>query len=132
MLKNMYVTDTHALLWYLTEDKKLGKKAKEIFTRADKGEVIVIIPTLVLAESLFVTEKYGVELEFIDVLRKIQSSLNYVISPLDIRVVMECQYLKKILELHDRIIVATAKLLDATLLTQDKEIMTSAEVKVVW
>ena len=46
----MYVADTHAFLWFLTEDKiltedkKLGKKAKEIFGACDKGEAIIAIP----------------------------------------------------------------------------------------
>jgi PIN domain nuclease of toxin-antitoxin system len=29
----IFVTDTHALLWYLTEDKRLGKKALKIFKK---------------------------------------------------------------------------------------------------
>jgi predicted nucleic acid-binding protein len=48
----IFVTDTHALLWYLTEDKQLGKKALKIFEKADKGEAEIIIPTTVLAEAL--------------------------------------------------------------------------------
>jgi len=35
-------------------------------------------------------------------------------------------------ELHDRIIVATAKLLNAKLITKDKEIRESRIVEVVW
>lgn len=31
----IFVTDTHALLWYLTEDERLGKKALKIFDKAD-------------------------------------------------------------------------------------------------
>jgi PIN domain nuclease of toxin-antitoxin system len=32
---DIFVADTHALLWYLTEDKKLGIKAQEVFEKAD-------------------------------------------------------------------------------------------------
>jgi len=35
-----YVLDTHALIWFLTSDNKLGKKALELLRRADMGEEI--------------------------------------------------------------------------------------------
>jgi predicted nucleic acid-binding protein len=50
----MFVVDTHALLWHLTEDDKLGRKAKEVLDDADRGERTIIVPTMVLAESLFI------------------------------------------------------------------------------
>ena len=38
---NNYVTDTHALFWYLMQDKRLGRKANEAFQKAAKGEAII-------------------------------------------------------------------------------------------
>jgi predicted nucleic acid-binding protein len=64
----LYVVDTHALLWYLAEDKSLGKKAKKVLDRSDKGDVDIVIPTTVLAEALFITEKHKVDLEFLDII----------------------------------------------------------------
>lgn len=58
-----YLVDTHAFLWYFSEDPRLGKNAEEI---------------------------------------------------------------------HDRIIVATAKITNSTILTKDQEIRTLKNVKVVW
>ncbi len=129
---DIFVTDTHALLWYLTEDEKLGLMAREVFEKADKGEVDIVIPTTVLAEALFITEKHRVDIEFIDIIDNIQNSSNYLLHPLDIDVVMKCHELKKIPELHDRIITATAILLDAKLITKDTKIKISKEVEVVW
>jgi len=130
----MYLTDTHALLWYLTDDKRLGKRAREIFVKVDKGETAVVIPTIVLAESLFIAEKHKADVKFGDVLKKIQNSLNYVVYPLDLNVVLKCQdkELKKISEVHDRIIVATAKLLDVKPITKDLEIQNSGTIECVW
>jgi PIN domain nuclease of toxin-antitoxin system len=45
---------------------------------------------------------------------------------------MRCHDLKSIPELHDRIIVATAILLDAKLITKDTTITHSDEVAVIW
>ena len=108
----LYVVDTHALLWYLAEDQSLGKKAKKVLDRADKGDVDIVIPTTVLAEALFITEKHKVDFEFLDIIETIKNSSNYTISPLDIEIILRCHDLKSIPELHDRIIVATAILLE--------------------
>jgi PIN domain nuclease of toxin-antitoxin system len=61
----------------------------------------------------------------------IEDSLNYVVYPLYLQTVLECQELKKIPDMHDRIIVATAKILRAKVLTKDEEIIEFGEVEVV-
>jgi PIN domain nuclease of toxin-antitoxin system len=33
-----YVIDTHALVWYITNDKKLSRKAKDILSKAESSE----------------------------------------------------------------------------------------------
>lgn len=128
----VFVTDTHALLWHLTEDESLSKKAKEIFCRADQGEVDVVVPTTVLAEALFITEKHRVHLKFMKIIEDIRNSSNYLWYPLDLDVIMKCHELIKIPELHDRIIVATAMLLDSKLITKDPVIAAIKEVEVIW
>ena len=45
----IFVADTHSFLWYLSEDSRLGKKAKSIFELAEKGEATIAVPTIVLA-----------------------------------------------------------------------------------
>ncbi len=55
----IYVTDTHSFLWYLSEDKKLSKTAKSVFDEAEKGNATIVIPTIVLAESLHILDRKG-------------------------------------------------------------------------
>lgn len=38
-----YVTDTHPFLWYLTDDNRLSRIAKEIFDKTEKGEATIIL-----------------------------------------------------------------------------------------
>jgi len=47
-----YVTDTHSLVWYFTDDHRLSKKALKSFEDTVK-EGQIIVPTVVLAEILF-------------------------------------------------------------------------------
>jgi|LGVF01.1.fsa_nt_gb predicted nucleic acid-binding protein len=72
----MFVVDTHPLLWHLTEDAKLGRRAKEVLDKTDRGEITVIVPTIVLAEALFILEKKRADLKFKDISRKHPSGAN--------------------------------------------------------
>ena len=125
----LYVTDTHPFIWYLAG--KLPSKIDEIFTSAEKGESIIFIPTIVLAECLYLAEIGRIELDFDALLGKIEISSNFVPVSFNFQVVKILPEIK-LRDLHDRIIVATAKLLNAKLITKDREIRDSGIVEVVW
>ncbi len=44
---NTYVVDTHALVWYLTDDMKLSEEAAAIIEKSERGDPTVVIPTIV-------------------------------------------------------------------------------------
>lgn len=127
-----FVTDTHPFLWYLAEDERLSRAARGVFERADDGDVVVVIPSIVLAESVRVFEKRRLALSFDDIIAKLAAASNYPIAALDLRVVSMLRSIPKLPELHDRIIVATARLLDASLITKDTAIRASGYVRTVW
>lgn len=56
---------------------------------------------------------------------------NFIPVPLTLEIV-ENLVKHPLLEIHDRIMVVTAKLLNASLITKDKEIMESKLVKTIW
>lgn len=127
----MYVTDTHSFLWYLQHDEKLGSKAKLVFEACDNESEVIIIPSIVLIESIFICEKKKIEMKFQHILERLKTASNYYIYPLDEEIVLECSKIN-LKEPHDRIIVATARLLDASLITNDENIKESKLVKTVW
>jgi len=128
-----YVTDTHPFLWYLVGDtRRLGPAARVAFDQADAGRAVIIIPSIVLAESLHVSEKGRMKFKFERVLEMIESALNYRIYPLDLPVIRRASDLKGVSEIHDRIIVATAKHIELELISDDEEVRTSGQVGIVW
>jgi len=128
-----YVTDTHPFLWYLVGDtRRLGPAARVAFDQAEAGRAVIIIPSIVLAESLHVSEKGRMKFKFERVLEMIESALNYRIYPLDLPVIRRASDLKGVSEIHDRIIVATAKHIELELITDDEEVRTSGQVGIVW
>jgi PIN domain nuclease of toxin-antitoxin system len=77
----------------------------EAFEKCDNEEDIMIIPSIVLVEALFLCEDKRVEMKFEEILSRIQMSSNYNVYPLDEGVVAECMNIK-LPDPHDRIIVA--------------------------
>ena len=51
------VTDTHALIWYLEDDPRLGPDAGLLFDACDRGQITIYVPTMCLVEIVFLQEK---------------------------------------------------------------------------
>ena len=116
-----FVTDTHALLWWFTESPRLSSRAYEVFEKCERGENVVFIPTIVIAEALSIFDKKRVLFDFKRLFKKIVDSDNYILIPLDVPILRRLISLKEIPELHDKIIVSTAKHLDSPLITKGSD-----------
>ena len=126
-----YVTDTHALVWYFTEDKRLSVKAANAFERAVK-EGIIIVPAVVLAEILYISRKARITLTFEETLSRLNKYENFDIAPLDVDILKAADEIKNELEMHDRLIVATAIYFEAMLITKDEVIKKAGIVPTIW
>ena len=127
-----YTVDTHALIWFITEDDRLGEKAKDVLLEADRGEACVIVPCIVLAECLYIFERRDLRHEFDNLLWRLEHLPGYEPYPLDLAIIREMRLLDKLRELHNRAIVATALLTGSVLLTKDREIVESGYVRTLW
>lgn len=114
-----YIADTHAFLWYLTASSHLSKKAQNIFQSAESGGAIIILPAIVLLECIDIIDKKKAELLFEDVLLRITQASNFMLAEMNWALVLETNRVKGFKDLHDRIIVATAKIFDAPILGKD-------------
>jgi PIN domain nuclease of toxin-antitoxin system len=54
MLMN-FVADTHALLWWFTDSRKISPKASELFEKCEAGDNVIFIPSIVI---IVATAKY--------------------------------------------------------------------------
>lgn len=131
-----YVADTHALLWYLADDKRLSRAARRAFGEAENGHAHIVIPSVVLVEAVLLMQRQRVPE---DTLRKVLAlsddpAANIYVVPLDVAVAREFASFGPVAipELPDRIIAATARYLGAPLLTADPAIAETDLVQVVW
>jgi len=128
----VYVTDTHSLLWYLHNPKRLGPAAATAFGQVAANEADLIVPVIVIAEIIYVLQAGKVTVDFESVLARLQASPNVAIAPLTLEHALALRTLTAVPEMHDRMVVAEAHLRNAALITRDQTITASSLVPVVW
>jgi predicted nucleic acid-binding protein len=126
-----FVTDTMALILYL-ENRKMPIDAKRIFQKADIEEVKILIPSMVLAEIGYLSERNKIQLSLQKVEEYILAQKGYAVYPQTLEVIKSSFEIQDIPELHDRIIAGTAKLLGVKIITNVPKIEASLAVDNVW
>ena len=127
----IYVFDTHVLIWYFIGSKRLKRKLKERIEEVRNTGGRLLVPTIVIAEALAIAEKGKVEFDFQAMYQLIKDEPEFEIVGFTPEIMEEVMH-TEIPEIHDRIIVATAKFYRAGLLTKDKIILESGEVEKLW
>lgn len=130
-----YVVDTHALIWFLEGNPRLGDKAKAILSAPDSQ---LVIPATVLAEAVWIVERGRTSIsEAITIVESVNLDTRAVVYPLNTTVIQKTINLFAIGEMHDRQIVATAMVLEeqgekVALLSCDQNITASGLVTIIW
>lgn len=128
-MNTRYVIDTHPLIWYFQGKKTLSSTAKKLIQQGFLQEVTLVIPAIVFLEALHLSLKHS-EFKFFEFNKTVTRQL--VTAPLDQEVLSVCYTLPSQLEIHDRIIVATATICNCPIITKDDVITKSFPKKVVW
>lgn len=130
-----FIVDTHALIWYVAGDSRLGTGARAVL---EDPASRLIVPAIALAEAYWVVEGGRTSIPSISSLStRLDADPRFQIAPLDRKTVERAAGLTVIPEMHDRQIVATALLLidagaSVAVLTKDAEIQNSGLVPIVW
>ncbi len=131
-IEPVYVIDTNALIWHLTNERKLGKQAGEIFASAERGETRLIVSAITIAEMYFSNKKNGWFTDFPQIYRQIKNSPHFRLIPFIAEHVLDIDQDSAVFEMHDRIIAGLARRLGAPLLTSDPQIAAAGVVAIVW
>lgn len=133
---SQWITDTHALIWYLQDVGQLPVRVRDIFIKTDAGEEQIVIPAIVMVEIIYLAEKGRIAREAV---RNVFGLLhpdpdNYLIAPLDLGVAMALEQIDRdsVPDMPDRIIAATALHLGLPLLTRDTRISSLGLIAAVW
>jgi PIN domain nuclease of toxin-antitoxin system len=130
-----YVIDTHALIWFLEGNQRLGTQAQAILSNFDSQ---LVLPAIALAEAAWIVERGKTSIPSVNALfNAINSDSRIAVYPLDQTIIDRTLSLLTIQEMHDRQIVATAVILQdrgeiVALLTCDRNITASGLISIIW
>lgn len=127
-----YVADTHALFWYLSNSKKLGKRASAAFDEADQGNAYIYVPSIAIAELFYLNVKLRRPIDFVQKYKDLEQNSQFILTPLEPADILDFDKDSSVTEMHDRIIVGVARRLNVGILTIDKNIVVSGLVKTIW
>jgi PIN domain nuclease of toxin-antitoxin system len=130
------VTDTHALIWWITDQRRrLGRQANAFFDRVDEGRAVVCIPAIALVELDEAMADGDIALgePFPDFVRRLETTPSrYQVVSLTSEIVLLAHELLQIPERGDRLIAATAATLGYPLITRDEEITRVIGADHIW
>lgn len=127
-----YLADTVAIVRHLRGHPALGPQAAQILQDADVGRHHVYLSAITLMEVLHLSEAKKANVRLDELIGRVSGSVNYEIVPVNADVVLAAAEVDDVPELHDHIIVGTAKWLGVPLLTGDEIIRKSSHVRTIW
>lgn len=130
-----YATDTHAFVHVLTgQQRKLGRRARSVFERVERGLDTILIPFTVMEEIMLLSEvgKIRLRLPFRELLLALMQAENFDLGDNNAQLLLEASALTGIRDPYDRMIVAQARMLGLALISGDEKIKQSGLVRTIW
>jgi PIN domain nuclease of toxin-antitoxin system len=129
------IADTHAAIWYLFGDSRLGREASEFIDQAVLAGDHIGISAITLAEMVYLVEKQRIPETALQDLFAALANPEHVLQ----EVAVESEIVRKmgsvarldVPDLPDRILAATALYYEVPLISRDSRIQAS-EVKTIW
>lgn len=125
------VADTHAIVWYLIEPRRLGTAARRAFTAADAGRWTCYVPAVTLVEICLLHERGRLRIGPAQMLDALAGHPGYSVLPFDVEQAIEFGALPRIRDPLDRMIVAAARVTGSHLVTADAALADHG-VETVW
>lgn len=126
-----FVLDTNAIIRHFTGISRLGNNAKRVIFEGELNQHQLYISVISLMEIMYLAEKNRIPISLSKSLQTIRSKSCYSIVDLTPEILLEAEKIKSF-ELHDPLIIATAKYLNAELVSSDNEFSKLKSVKVIW
>jgi PIN domain nuclease of toxin-antitoxin system len=131
----MFITDTHTIVWYSTgKTSNLSTKVLQAFEKADNGETMIYIPTVVLWETAILQNlgKVNLREKFEFWTDKLLQKQGFEVIHLTTSIISNSVGYNFNNDIFDKVIVASAVEFDLPLMTKDNAIIDSNLVEIYW
>ena len=133
-----YLLDTHAWVWTVLADRRLGPRARKALASLDESERVGLA-AISLKEAAWHLARGRISVareegSWPGWLREASSVASLEILPLTVEIAIDSEVLSSAFsnDPADRLIAATARVHDLTLITADRGMRASSEVKTLW
>lgn len=126
-----YLLDTVTVVRHFSGSGKIGRKAADILDMIETREDLLIVSAISLMEILYLSEKNRIAIDLAGTLESIESSPKYAMVDLNVDILRVAETIL-FGELHDRLILATAKWLEIPILSSDTAFEGVRGVDVIW
>lgn len=127
------VSDTHALIWYLTGQlRRLSRRVRQAFQAADDGRATVRIPVVVLMEVVLLERRGRIEVAYRELRDQLALRPGMPLEALLPEDIDEARNLAVLRDPFDCLIAATARRLGLPLITRDEVITEAKVVRTYW
>ncbi|MCD4792458.1 MAG: PIN domain-containing protein [Bacteroidales bacterium] len=126
-----YLLDTNAIIRHFASFSKIGKKAKKIINEGESNQHQLFISVISLMEIMFLAEKNRIPLNLTESIKLIKQKSCYSIINFNTDILQIAENVD-FYELHDRLILATAKYLNCPILSSDKKFKEVFDIETIW
>ena len=130
------VADTHTIIWYLQNSKKLSPDAALALDGAINNGYAIYISAISIVEITYLVEKGKIpEIALEQFLQALTDpNVGLVVAPMDLLVAESLANIPRstVPEMGDRIIAATALCLNLPLVTKDYKIRALSVIQTIW
>lgn len=126
-----YLLDTVTVVRHFSDGGQIGRAAAQILDLAAERDDLLVVSVVSLMEIMYLAERNRIPVSLDDALQAIDATPSYVavnLTPEIIRVAEAIAFP----ELHDRLILATAKWLDVAIISSDRGFLHVPGLEVIW
>ncbi len=126
-----YLLDTVAVVRHFSEFGRIGREASYILNTIEERDDLFTVSVVSLMEIMYLAEKNRIPINLRETLRALESSTKYMIVNLN-TVILKVAETVSFPELHDRLILATAKWLAVPVISSDRAFDGVSGIDVIW
>jgi predicted nucleic acid-binding protein len=126
-----YLLDTVTVVRHFSGRGRIGREASRILDTIEERDDLLVVSVISLMEIMYLAERNRITINLQETLERIESSSNYMIinlSPEILRVAETIAFP----ELHDRLILATARWLDIPIISSAGDFGEVPGIEVIW